>query len=897
MHYWPPGAKLEANREAVIMASIPYIFNQPGTAFVLLPVGIKFPPVEREWQNKPHTFDQALAHKGNVGTMAGNEYIGLDKDDPSAFEGLELPTSTTWETRPGRLGLRFKVSDNVAEALATIGKKPDQAQLKLYKEGMPCGEIKLQRTYQVIPNSYKFIDEAGDDVSPGKGVRVDYKLLQDVPPAEISLTKLLADLQALGITFSSKLEANADRLEDMGKKARQNHAESDEARTRRYAEAALQKEAAIMASAPKGDRNNQLYKSASNMGQIVAVGVLSEADVMLALSVAAEKTGLDSEGISKTILSGLANGKTKPRKIPEPKPKELWDVTPEEADALLNAVMEGRGMSPMSEEEFNAFKLDNGPKLTCNLPGDNFISRFMQYGSEISDAYCDYWFAGAIFALAVATDKKLKFELGQDTIYTNVFLYIAGGSTLARKTTALKKSVRILEEAVGNRLGISKVPNEFSPEAFIEHMDQFNHAPWIRDEAAGVLSLMRKDYMRGFKDTLMQLYDCTTITRMLRTSQRKAEKTSFNISDPFLNVFFASTDAALGANTEANDALSGFLARFLFFFPQYVKDCYMPLRKGTARHSELEEIAREQLKGIVALMDSMPDCVDMNYTPEAQAYYEEWQERREKELAQTKDGFTSQIFGRLMPAVVKLAMLFEVGSPGFDPSKPIGLPHFKEACRMMDEYFLPMARSVYDLVGQTEEKNVIDKIVAYLKRNGGRATQRETARAIKIKSKELAEYISTMLEYDMIERREKDNGGKGRNQVYLFLKETKDTNVPNVSNVSNVTKVPDKEDSCVIDSPGTLVPLVPLVPLVTIETLEPIVEESNPEIDRIRAGHQKHVAKQKRTCCRCGRSFPYEFNYHYNGDKSGYECATCSMIGPPEEPDKADSQTTLEAGT
>ena len=544
----------------------------------------------------------------------------------------------------------------------------------------------------------------------------------------------------------------------------------------------------------------------------------------------------------------------------------------------------------ISEEEFNAFKLDSGPKLTCNLPGDNFISRFMQYGSEISDAYRDYWFAGAIFVLAVATDKKLKFELGQDTIYTNVYIYIAGGSTLARKTTALKKSVRMLEESMGGRLGISKVPNEFSPEAFIEHMDQFNHAPWIRDEAAGVLSLMRKDYMRGFKDTLMQLYDCTPITRMLRTSQRKAEKTRFNIADPFLNVFFASTDAALGANTEANDALSGFLARFMFFYPQGEKDCYMPLRKGTARHSELEEIAREQLRRIVELVDSMPDCVDMDYTPDAQAYYEEWQERREKELARLKDGFSSQIFGRLMPAVVKLAMLFEVGSPGFDPTTPIGLASFQEASRLADEYFLPMSRAVYDLVGQTEEKNVIDKIVAYLKRNGGRATQRETARAIKIKSKELAEYLSTMLEYGMIDRREKDNGGKGRNQVYLFLREVNGTKVSKVSKVSNVTNVPDKE--CGIDSPGTLVPLVPLEPL---ETIKPIKKEGNPGVDRIRAGHQKHVAR-KRTCCLCGRSFPYDLTYHANGDKSGYECTTCLMHGPPPEPEKANPQTKLEAG-
>ena len=155
------------------MADVPDVFNQPGAAFVLLPEGTKYPPVERGWQEKGHSFQEATAHKGNVGILAGNGFIGLDQDDPSAFEGLEMPNSTTWETRPGRFGLWFKVSGDVPAALGRIGKKPDQAQLYLFKDGKPCGEIKLQRTYQVIPPSWKILEG---------GARGDYKLVNCVPP-------------------------------------------------------------------------------------------------------------------------------------------------------------------------------------------------------------------------------------------------------------------------------------------------------------------------------------------------------------------------------------------------------------------------------------------------------------------------------------------------------------------------------------------------------------------------------------------------------------------------------------------------------------------------------------------------------------------------------------------
>ena len=131
---------------------------------------------------------------------------------------------------------------------------------------------------------------------------------------------------------------------------------------------------------------------------------------------------------------------------------------------------------------------------------------------------------------------------------------ILGKSSLSRKSTAADKMEAMLCQVLSQLL-FSLVPTEFSPEAFIEHMDEHNHAPWIRDEAAGVLSLMKKDYVRGFKDSLMQLYDCRPLYRKLRTSQRKSKKTDFRVADPYLNLFFATTDASLGQIPEQNDTL------------------------------------------------------------------------------------------------------------------------------------------------------------------------------------------------------------------------------------------------------------------------------------------------------------------------------------------------------
>ena len=141
------------------------------------------------------------------------------RDDPTAFEGIELPTTTTWETRPGRLGMRFTCKDRTPELLAKYGKKPNLSQLKLFKDGKHVGEVKLERAYQVIPPSWKtlyYVDGVEvdkpdyDKAEPSKRttLRTDYKLLDSSPSAEISLGWLLSELHRMGITFSSKLDQN-----------------------------------------------------------------------------------------------------------------------------------------------------------------------------------------------------------------------------------------------------------------------------------------------------------------------------------------------------------------------------------------------------------------------------------------------------------------------------------------------------------------------------------------------------------------------------------------------------------------------------------------------------------------------------------------------------------------
>ena len=101
-----------------------------------------------------------------------------------------------------------------------------------------------------------------------------------------------------------------------------------------YGAAALSSEAASIAITPEGSRNDQLNRSAYNLGTLVAAGAVDEAEVVDTLTERALESGLDKEEVGKTIGSGLKAGKQNPRVIQTPLSLEVsagWPAPPDEA--------------------------------------------------------------------------------------------------------------------------------------------------------------------------------------------------------------------------------------------------------------------------------------------------------------------------------------------------------------------------------------------------------------------------------------------------------------------------------------------------------------------------------------------------------------------------------------
>ena len=433
----------------------------------------------------------------------------------------------------------------------------------------------------------------------------------------------------------------------------------------------------------------------------------------------------DRAVFEKTVAYAIEKGYVKAEDIPERQPDKPM---PEE----------------ISEDDLLKIKIPENPRFKTDLEPDNFIQGFIRYGETVTDSYQDYWFAGGLFCLSVVVNRNIVIKLRQGPIYPNVWISNLGLSSLARKSTAMDKVD--LTIAAANIDPSCKMPDEFSPEAMIEMLDRQPRAYMLKDESAGLLAVMRKDYMRGLKDALMQLYDGKDINRELRTSRRKSDKTSFQVKNPYLNMMLATTPGSFAANTDLLDVISGWLPRFLHFFPNHAKDRWLPLEEGVQENDLLSAECHARLIRVRNEFYDLPEPRVIHLSERAAAYFIAWQRLREGELVEAKDDRLAQFYSRLAVYALKMSMLFTIGRADYAAGMKISLDHMQEACRLVDEYFMPMALNVADLVGKAVDKNLMDKIISILTSRGGKLKRRDLIRAVHAKKRDLDESLEALQE-------------------------------------------------------------------------------------------------------------------------------------------------------
>ena len=357
-------------------------------------------------------------------------------------------------------------------------------------------------------------------------------------------------------------------------------------------------------------------------------------------------------------------------------------------------------------------QLNQGYRYEPILPDNHFLTHYVDTIAEMTDSYQDYQYAAGIMLISLMMQRKAYINAMYGKIYPNIWSFLLGASSYSKKTTAIK-FFRFFCNLISPN---NALPNDMSPERFIQEVDEYPVAWQAIDEVSNLLNAMQnKSYMASYREMLCLLYDDTPykMGRSKRTNKfkKKDDQNDWIIKDTYLNLFWATTPDAFGGSTEQIDMTSGLFYRFLFFYPHYDKEI-MPTTMRTEQQEKALLGLKDRLSRMFQFFGSNPLAeLEFMYSKEALQFLQAWELKHTKENHEQGNKIRESVFSRMSVSAQKLAEIFTAGLPEFynwvfcknflmceGEKYDISFDMLKEACRQVDVYFLPVFEEIVNRI-------------------------------------------------------------------------------------------------------------------------------------------------------------------------------------------------------
>lgn len=194
-----------------------------------------------------------------------------------------------------------------------------------------------------------------------------------------------------------------------------------------------------------------------------------------------------------------------------------------------------------------------------------------------------FYEALALWTVSMAATRRMKVTIGAENIFPNLYVFIVATTTIFHKSTALHMANMIIEKS---NLEFLKMPERATPEAMFEYlagrtpanfdeMAKIDAEQWamgrtfasqraiMEDEASGLLSEMKKDYMSGLSELLLKGYDGQGTLKKLLKSQGQ-----ITVRDMCLSFLGATTPVEWSRRMTYEERQNGFVARFAIITPE-----------------------------------------------------------------------------------------------------------------------------------------------------------------------------------------------------------------------------------------------------------------------------------------------------------------------------------------
>ena len=389
-----------------------------------------------------------------------------------------------------------------------------------------------------------------------------------------------------------------------------------------------------------------------------------------------------------------------------------------------------------------------------------FLGDYISYASSLTDAPLEFHLGSGLTALSTACGSKIIYPgYGGRRQWPNLYTLLIAPSGLYRKST----SVGIAEDLIADVDVEMILSGEQSREKFLSLLKTTPNVMYPISEFAAVLSMWQRDYSQGFREIVVDLFDCRQ-----EYSRQTLKDGKMTILRPALNILAASTLDWLKEKLTEGDLRGGLMGRFIII-PGATKgdDPGLNPNYDKAKRANLASY----LKGIRTLNNSWVDVSQIL------TEYNSWVRKAEAEMA--KD-FNPELLGfqsRLASHVLKLAVLLCVSDQP-EPQKKYTLTSDNlYKATILGKWLIEQATTLASTgFIKSKVENNVQKLLDMGRRNGG--VQRSQAmRIMHLSAREFETIVQTAVERGEL-RVERDREARTNRAVFYVTPEDTQTTDP-----------------------------------------------------------------------------------------------------------------------
>lgn len=432
--------------------------------------------------------------------------------------------------------------------------------------------------------------------------------------------------------------------------------------------------------------------------------------------------------------------------------------------------------------------------------GRGWLNEYVKWAKESAPLSPDIFYeAMGMWTLALASARRMKVQIGGENIFPNLYIFIVAPTTVYRKSTALNLATRILEQT---HLDSLLLPERSTPEALFEYLagrTPHNHDSlseqertyWamgrtfaaqraiMEDEASGLLSEMKKDYMSGLSELLLKGYDGQGTLRKLLKSQGL-----MTVRDMCLSFLGATTPIEWSRRMGQEERQNGFVARFAIITPEN-PPTYQDACEDVSPPTTIVERLRHMFTRVLSWDErcygqdgklralpmeaeiTTPPLTTLSIAPEAFEQFNRY--RRAMSYTMLKaagvggdvEEEKSGSYARLGTAMIKVAMLLAA----IDSERsPIRIePQHAYAAQLLCERWRESLHRLDAHVAESKYNNVDEKVLKFIRTSGEiGVTSRDIQRGCNLSSEDTQRQVKTLMDAGQVDMFQRKPEGRGR---------------------------------------------------------------------------------------------------------------------------------------